>query len=54
MSLRLRAAFTAPSATTPDQDVHFHAGSGGRIFACDIDRCESASLTVGEVARLPR
>jgi hypothetical protein len=49
----LRRVLT-PAADRPRVHVHFHAGSGGRLYACDIDRCESARLTEGEVIRLGR
>ena len=51
----LRQVLPTPAATTiPGADVHFHAGANGRLYACDIDRCESAHLTEGEVTRLGR
>jgi hypothetical protein len=49
----LRRVLT-PAADRPPVHVHFHAGSGGRLYACDIDRCESARLTEGEVRQLRR
>jgi hypothetical protein len=36
---------TRPSATP----VHFHLASDGRAFVCDIDACDSAALTLGEL-----
>jgi hypothetical protein len=35
-------------------DVHFHSGQHGRIYPCDVARCESPHFTVGEVALLGR
>jgi hypothetical protein len=29
--------------------VHFHLASDGRAFVCDIDACDSAALTLGEL-----
>ena len=37
---------------TPDQ-AHFHAGSDGRPYVCDYDRCDSPGLSGPEVG-LPR
>jgi hypothetical protein len=31
------------------EDVHFHAGTGGRVYPCDFARCESPHLTAHEV-----
>ena len=40
-----RAVSTKPS----HEDVHFHLDSDGRPFVCDIVRCDSPSLSQGEV-----
>jgi hypothetical protein len=34
------------------QPVHFHLSSDGRPFLCDVDRCESAALTLGDLRTL--
>jgi hypothetical protein len=34
------------------QAVHFHLSSDGRPFVCDVDACESAALTFGELRQL--
>lgn len=34
--------------------VHFHLHRDGRPFVCDLDRCDSAALTLGEVDRAHR
>ena len=31
------------------QAVHFHLSSDGYPFVCDVDACESAALTLGEL-----
>jgi hypothetical protein len=31
------------------EPVHFHLASDGRAFVCDIDACDSAGLTLGEL-----
>jgi hypothetical protein len=31
------------------EPVHFHIASDGRAFVCDIDACDSAALTLGEL-----
>jgi hypothetical protein len=31
------------------EPVHFHLASDGRAFVCDIDACDSAALTLGEL-----
>ena len=31
------------------QAVHFHLSSDGHPFVCDVDACESAALTLGEL-----
>ncbi len=33
----------------PAEPVHFHLASDGRAFVCDIDACDSAALTLGEL-----
>jgi hypothetical protein len=44
---RLRRILTPP----PTHDkVHFHINDDGRPFVCDFDRCDSAALTLDEVA----
>lgn len=43
----VRAMFARPS----NPNVHFHADSDGRPFVCDVDRCESPSLSPSEVWR---
>jgi hypothetical protein len=34
------------SVTEP---VHFHLASDGRAFVCDVDVCDSAALTLGDL-----
>jgi hypothetical protein len=34
------------------QAVHFHLSSDGRPFVCDVDACDSAALTLGELRLL--
>jgi hypothetical protein len=41
-------ALRAPAPPTPDP-VHFHLASDGRAFVCDVDACDSAALTLGEL-----
>lgn len=36
------------SLTPNPQSVHFHMDGDGRAYVCDIDRCDSAALTLGE------
>lgn len=43
----VRAVFAKPN----HPNVHFHTDSSGRPFVCDVDRCESPSLSAGEIAR---
>jgi hypothetical protein len=31
------------------EPVHFHLASDGRAFVCDIDACDSAALTLGDL-----
>jgi hypothetical protein len=31
------------------EPVHFHLSSDGRAFVCDVDACDSAALTLGEL-----
>lgn len=31
-------------------DVHFHADAQGRPYVCDVARCDSAALSVRELA----
>ena len=38
--------------TTPVEDVHFHSGPGGRVYPCDVVRCDSPHLTVREIGRI--
>lgn len=57
MSLKLgtslrRALRVEP--TIPNADVHFHAGPGGRVYPCDVHRCESPHLTVREIGHIHR
>ena len=33
----------------PAEPVHFHLASDGRAFVCDVDACDSAALTLGEM-----
>lgn len=40
----LRGEIAVPS------DVHFHTDAQGRPYVCDVVRCESATLTAGELA----
>ena len=40
--------------TTPTEDVHFHAGPGGRLYPCDFYRCESPHLTAREIGHTHR
>ena len=40
------------SVDPAQQAVHFHLSSDGRPFVCDVDACESAALTFGEVHTL--
>jgi hypothetical protein len=40
--------------TASMEDVHFHAGAGGRLYACDVHRCESPHMTAGEIGHSPR
>ena len=37
------------SIRRPAEPVHFHLASDGRAFVCDIDVCDSAALTLGEL-----
>lgn len=37
------------STRRPADPVHFHLASDGRAFVCDIDACDSAALTLGEL-----
>jgi len=41
------------SGDSTQDHVHFHAGSDGRPYVCDYQRCDSPGLTRGEVS-LPR
>jgi hypothetical protein len=41
-------ALRVPTRTTPDP-VHFHLASDGRAFVCDVEACDSAALTLGEL-----
>jgi hypothetical protein len=41
-------ALRAPIAPKPEP-VHFHLASDGRAFVCDVDACDSAALTLGEL-----
>ena len=41
-------ALRGPVGQTTDP-VHFHLASDGRAFVCDIDACDSAALTLGEL-----
>jgi hypothetical protein len=41
-------ALRGPFRHTPDP-VHFHLASDGRAFVCDVDACDSAALTLGEL-----
>jgi hypothetical protein len=40
------------SADAARQPVHFHLSSDGRPFLCDVDRCESAALSLGDLRTL--
>ena len=31
------------------EPVHFHLASDGRAFVCDIDACDSAAVTLGDL-----
>ncbi len=33
----------------PAEPVHFHLASDGRAFVCDVDACDSAALTLGDL-----
>jgi hypothetical protein len=33
----------------PADPVHFHLASDGRAFVCDVDACDSAAVTLGEL-----
>jgi hypothetical protein len=33
------------------ENVHFHLHHDGVPFVCDLDRCDSPALTLGEVER---
>ena len=33
------------------ESVHFHFGAGGRPYVCDVQRCDSPTLTPGEMGR---
>lgn len=33
----------------PAEPVHFHLASDGRAFVCDVDACDSAAITLGEL-----
>jgi hypothetical protein len=37
------------SIRRPAEPVHFHLASDGRAFVCDVDVCDSAALTLGEL-----
>jgi hypothetical protein len=38
-----------PHRMTGDAAVHFHVGGDGHAFVCDVERCDSPSLTLSEV-----
>jgi hypothetical protein len=38
-----------PHRRTADAGVHFHVGGDGHAFVCDLERCESPSLSLREV-----
>lgn len=38
--------------TTSTEDVHFHSGPGGRVYACDVHGCESPHLTAREIGHI--
>jgi hypothetical protein len=40
------------SVDPANQAVHFHLSSDGRPFVCDVDACEPAALTFGELRAL--
>ena len=37
------------SADPANQAVHFHLSSDGRPFVCDVQACDSAALTSGDL-----
>jgi hypothetical protein len=40
------------SVNPAHQAVHFHLSSDGRPFVCDVNACDSAALTLGELRLL--
>jgi hypothetical protein len=42
-------------STRPSTElVHFHLGSDGRPFVCDVHACDSAAVTTGELQLIPQ
>jgi hypothetical protein len=31
------------------EDVHFHSGPDGRVYPCDVDRCDSPHMTAHDI-----
>jgi hypothetical protein len=52
MTSRLTTSIRRILTSTPAQEaVHFHLHHDGLPFVCDLDRCSSPALTLGEVER---
>jgi hypothetical protein len=55
MTRRVFASIARALRTKPTLDgVHFHIHSDGQPFVCDVDRCESPTLSAGEIDRARR
>ena len=51
MKRRIASSITRALTQPTHEDVHFHLDSEGRPFVCDVVRCESPSLSHGQVVR---
>lgn len=50
MTRRLAASIARALRAEPAHErVHFHLDADGRPFVCDVDRCESPALSLGEI-----
>jgi hypothetical protein len=48
IGVSIRRMLQAPPAP---EGVHFHLRDDGQPFVCDVPRCESPGLNLGEVSR---
>jgi hypothetical protein len=52
MTSRITTSIRRMLASAPTTEaVHFHLHHDGQPFVCDVDRCGSPALTLGEVER---